>query len=480
MEQVRVELTGTQKDRAYGAVIGMAVGNALGASYAFEPRPAPADVHLRGGGLGPYAAGEWVDDTAMALPLLQVLAAGDDLRWPHSQDVVAARWVQWRTTTKDVAPLVADVLNMYDPEIGARSLRDAAATLHATSGPGSAGNASLMRTTPITLGYLDDPDELAFVARLYSDLTHGNPEAGDACVLWNLAQRHAILHGEFDLGLGVPYIPATRQGLWARLLTQAEVGTPEDFAVRNGWVTQVVQTAWSAINHVQASGPEHLEQALRVAIAAGGDTGTVGAVAGSLLGARWGMSAIPLEWRRQVFGWPGYRDIDLQRDVFGVIEQRPWPARFRPLADSGDSIAAHPVDGGVLLGGVRGLAQIPDTVDAVVSLCRLGTAEELAGVEVAPHNHVRVWLRDSEDAQDNPNLGFVARDAVEMVARLRASGYTVYLHCADGVRRAPFIAALYTAHISDTPAAAAFEQFALALGDECRNPVFERALHQLE
>lgn len=248
-------LSMAQFDRATGAVVGMAVGNALGAGYAFEPRPRPDDVHLRGGGLGSYAAGEWVDDTAMAIPILRVLAAGGDLTSAEAQNEVVAGWVQWRATTADVAPVIAAVLDDYDPDRGAASVLQAALARYAQAPAGSPGNASLMRTTPVVLGYLHDPDELARASRLYSELTHAHPEAGDACVLWNQAQRHAILHGEFDLVVGLPWIPVERQSLWARVITQAEVGMPEDFAVRNGWVSQVVQTAWSAITHCEVPVP---------------------------------------------------------------------------------------------------------------------------------------------------------------------------------------------------------------------------------
>ncbi len=468
-------LTMAQFDRATGAVLGMAVGNALGAGYAFEPRPRPDDVHLRGGGLGSYAAGEWVDDMAMAIPILRVVAAGADLTSAEAQDEVVAGWVQWRATTTDVAPAIAAVLDDYDADRGAASVLQAALAGYAQAPAGSPGNASLMRTTPVVLGYLHDPDELARASRLYSELTHAHPEAGDACVLWNQAQRHAILHGEFDLVVGLPWIPAERQALWARVITQAEVGMPEDFAVRNGWVSQVVQTAWSAITHCEVPGPEHVEAALRMTVAAGGDTATVAAVAGGLLGARWGVSALPLQWRRRVFGWPGYRDGDLQRDVFNALSSQPWPAGV----GSGPGVVVPlPADAGVLLGDVAGLQQLTPEVDAVVSLCRLGSDGRLLPAWVADEAHVSVWLRDSPVAADNPNLDLVARDAVDMIARFREQGRTVFVHCNDAASRTPFIAALYSATRDGSKAMTAFQDLADVLPHIRPNPAFERCLSQ--
>ncbi len=476
MNPDRSSVTLAQLDRATGAVVGMAVGNALGAGYAFEPRTVPHDVHLRGGGLGPYEAGEWVDDTAMAMPLLQVLASGQDLLSQSAQDEVAGRWVEWRATTKDVAPVIADVLNGYEPALGAESLRRTASTRFAFADGGSAGNASLMRTTPITLGYLFDPDRLAAAARLYSDLTHGNPEAGDACVLWNLAQRHAILNAEFDVAVGLPWIPEHRQASWAQLITQAEVGPPEDFAVRNAWVSQVLQTAWSAINHCDVEGPEHLEETLRLAVAAGGDTATVAAVAGGLLGARWGVSAIPLEWRRRVFGWPGYRDADLLRDSYCVVERQPWPTTFYEAARE-EAVVEHPYDAGLLVGGLRGLQHLPADVGAVVSLCPLG-AGEMVPTQLDAANHVQVWLADSALPDDNPHLPLVAESSVELLVRLRGQGLRVYLHCDDAQDRAPFIASLYGAEIAGIGALDCLHALRAVLPQADLNPAFDRFLHQ--
>lgn len=48
-------------------------------------------------------------------------------------------------------------------------------------------------------------------------------------------------------------------------------------------------------------------------MAIGDDTDTVAAIAGSLLGALWGSSAIPSAWRSMLHGWPGYNVHDLER-----------------------------------------------------------------------------------------------------------------------------------------------------------------------
>ncbi len=453
-------------------MVGMAVGNALGGGYAFQPRPRSTDVRMRAGGLGPYEAGEWGDDTAMAIPLLHAMQRGMSLLDQAAQDEVAARWVQWRGASKDAAPIIAQVFSGYVPELGARSLRERAAWLHEQSPSSGAGNASLMRTTPIALGFLEDVEGLCEAARTYSEFTHANPVAGDACVLWNLAQRHAIRYGEFDLATGLQYLPPERQSDWERLITQAEVGSPQDFALRNGWAPQLVQTAWSAITACQTDGPGHFEDALRMAVAAGGDTPTVAAVTGGLLGARWGVSAIPLEWRRVLFGWPGCRDRDLVHTVLSVLDGREWPARCHPDPPAWPAVV-HPYDSGVLLGHAGCALAPPSGVDAVVSLCALGTEEV---PPVPPASHVDVWLLDSDVPADNPNLDLVVEQSVDMVLRLRGEGRRVLLHSAWGRSRLSLIAAAYGARLAALPAQEVLVQLDAVLPSPGRRTAFDEAL----
>ena len=103
-----------------------------------------------------------------------------------------------------------------------------------------------MRTAPVALAYLDDEAALVEAARAVSELTHYDPEAGDACVLWCLAIRHAILTGFLDARIGLQHIDIDRRDLWATRLDIAEASQPSDFK-NNGWVVEALQGAWSAI-----------------------------------------------------------------------------------------------------------------------------------------------------------------------------------------------------------------------------------------
>jgi len=320
-----VELTTEQRDRACGVLLATAAGDALGAGYEFgPPLPDNAPVTMRGGGAFGWAPGEWTDDTAMAIAIAEVAATGADLRGVDAQDQIVARWVGWSRTAADVgnqtSQVLGQVLNGGVSGAAATALA-ASADLHERTGH-TAGNGSLMRTAPVALAYLGDPRGLAEASMAVSAVTHFDRSAGEACALWCLAIRHAVLTGELDARAGLGYLPARTVDVWAARLVEAENSRPSDFS-KNGWVVEALQAAWCAIVTANstavagqeggASRAEHLKLSLENAVRGGRDADTVAAIAGGLLGAAYGASAVPEGWRLAIHGWPGYRAPDLVR-----------------------------------------------------------------------------------------------------------------------------------------------------------------------
>jgi ADP-ribosyl-[dinitrogen reductase] hydrolase len=321
-----VELTTAQRDRACGVLLATAAGDALGAGYEFgPPLPDDAPVTMRGGGACDWAPGEWTDDTAMAIAIAEVAATGADLRGVDAQDQIVARWVGWSRTAPDVGIQTSQVLRQVlggGVSGAAAAALAASADLHERTGR-TAGNGSLMRTAPVALAYLDDPDALAEAAMAVSALTHFDQSAGEACVLWCLAIRHAVLTGALNPRVGLEYLPAEQRGVWAGRLDAAERLRPGDFS-NNGWVVEALQAAWCAIvtaaNSLPGHGREggaspadHLKLSLENAVRGGRDADTVAAIAGGLVGAAYGASAVPEDWRSAIHGWPGGNATDLIR-----------------------------------------------------------------------------------------------------------------------------------------------------------------------
>ncbi|MFI9510832.1 ADP-ribosylglycohydrolase family protein [Nocardia sp. NPDC052566] len=301
-------------DRAAGVLLGTAAGDALGAGYEFS-YPAPdVTIDMIGGGPFQWAPGEWTDDTSMALAIALAADKGPGI----NLDDVAAGFVQWwDSDPPDVGNQTRRVLSARPKS--AREMQLQAMSLEGLTG----GNGSLMRTAPVALAYLADADECVRMAGAIGALTHHDRQAIEACKIWSYAIQHAVLHGTFD---GVRrYVAASDSAAyWTPLLDQAESGAPRDFS-KNGWVVHALQTAWWAITNTDQSGPEHLPRALELCVRAGGDTDTTAAIAGGLLGARWGGHAVPKHWRDLLHGYPGLNGDDLVALALRIATDNPAP-----------------------------------------------------------------------------------------------------------------------------------------------------------
>lgn len=312
------ELSAIQLDRAVGAIVASAAGDALGAPYEFGPAHADDFQPAFGTGVFGHEPGEWTDDTSMSLPILEAIARGDSLRDEGVLGGIVARWLDWSRTAKDIGNQTRSVLALLDDRPTALAARRAARLLHERTGR-SAGNGSLMRTGPVALAYLRPGSEhrLVEAAGRIARLTHSDEVNADAAVLWSLMIRGAILTGRLDPWTGVSRLPTERQSRWATLIDEAVIPGrhPRDFREQNGSVVKAFQAALCAV-----SGATNVPEALARAIQGGGDTDTVAAIAGSLAGAMWGATQVPLAWQRALHGWPGYVASDLTR--LGVLAAR--------------------------------------------------------------------------------------------------------------------------------------------------------------
>ncbi|GED09378.1 ADP-ribosylglycohydrolase family protein [Cellulosimicrobium cellulans] len=310
-------------DRASGVLLAQAAGDALGVPYEFAQPPGPgrpeAAAVMRGGGLGPYAPGEWSDDTQMSVCVARVTAAHDvlspvpDAFGATPLDEVAAAFEGWRTEgATDVGTQTASVLSAAAARRGpaATRLRGASAALHVATGR-TAGNGALMRTGVVGLVALDDRDATARAARAVAELTHTDPLAAESCVLWSEAVRVAVTRQRLDARAGLDLLDPDAAARWSAWIADAEVGRPSADLRQNGFTVTALQAAWHAIATTSApqgstfAGRDHLAAALQAAVAIGGDTDTVAAIAGALLGAAYGARAVPDEWATAVHGWPG-------------------------------------------------------------------------------------------------------------------------------------------------------------------------------
>jgi ADP-ribosylglycohydrolase len=466
MSREPIVLSDIQRDRAIGALLGTAAGDALGADRTL------------------YPPGRWTDNTAMAIAVAEIGTLANDLCALQRITELVQRWSWWARNATDVGPQTAAVFAaVAGDEVSFENVPKAAAGLYEETGRTLDGSC-LNRAFPAALNNLDPGRDIraGIAARTLCRLTHGGPDAREACALWAIAVRHAVLTGELDLRVGLPRIDADRQELWAARIAEAERSRPADFADRTDDVVAVFQAAWSAIatTPVTVDDPQsgvfvvdHLRLALEAAVGGGGHTDTVASVAGGLLGAAYGATAIPWQWRPNLRGWPGLNThllVSLVEKICNGGDPQDIPGfsswRERPAPQH------HPRDEGLWIGEVARLEKLPKGVEVVVSLCPIDDGNIPTGVR-----HLEVRLANEVGA--NANLNFVLLDTVRAIEQLRAEGAEVFLHGLKTHNRAPAVAALYGARRAGIDVGQALDEVCAVLPDADPTPEFRAALRRL-
>ncbi|MEU1227142.1 ADP-ribosylglycohydrolase family protein [Streptomyces sp. NPDC005828] len=273
-------------DRAVGAVLGSAVGDALGAPFEFglpgvfrERFPDGVGELCGGGGWDP---GEATDDTQMAVLVGESLLERGGLDLPD----VFARFQRWAAADpKDIGLQTEQVLLSGDPW-------DVAAARHFEVNGRAAGNGSLMRASTSAVHFAArGRDRTMEAARRIAALTHGDGAAWEGTAILHELVRIALLSE--DPLAAVPatlaeVAPAHRER-WATAL--APGWQPSDATEFNGAVWPCLGSAVWALRTTGS-----FEEAVAAAVDLGGDTDTVAAVTGTLAGAVYGPGAIPTRW----------------------------------------------------------------------------------------------------------------------------------------------------------------------------------------
>jgi ADP-ribosyl-[dinitrogen reductase] hydrolase len=277
-----------ERDRCRGALLGLAVGDALGAPLEGADPDTAARAVARGlemSGGGRWAPGEWTDDTALALALAESIVEQGLL---DAEDL-AQRYIQWaKVDGKGIGRTTRGAL------VDARGAEDARvrARRHYARMRFAAGNGTVMRATPIALA-ARTLAEAVEVARRDAELTHADPIAGvtSAALCAALlairaeadplaaASAQAVDHPRLGHALA-----AVRAGEHAELATLA--AGPEAGAC---WTTLAV--ALYALTTF-----DDYEAGVSWTIGLGGDVDTNAAVTGALFGCRHGQRAIPNRW----------------------------------------------------------------------------------------------------------------------------------------------------------------------------------------
>jgi ADP-ribosyl-[dinitrogen reductase] hydrolase len=303
------------RERWRGAMLGLAVGDAIGTTVEFRsPGSFEPVTDMVGGGPVGLEAGQWTDDTSMALCLAESLIdrGGFDARDQMERYV---RWYREGHNSStgrcfDIGNTVRAALHRFE-RTGEPFAGD--------SSPSTAGNGSLMRVAPVPLRFAAHPESAIRLAAESSRTTHQARAAVDACryfagVLVGALQgvgKEELLSGRFT---PVP-------GLWEREPLSPEI---DEIAVGSFWRREPPEIRGSGyvVHSLDAAlwafaRSESFEDGCLAAVNLGEDADTTAAIYGQIAGAYYGEHGIPARWRERL--WEAERISTLADQILSNV-----------------------------------------------------------------------------------------------------------------------------------------------------------------
>ena len=289
-------------DRKRGALIGLAIGDALGAPIDLQlPGDFPAVTGFQAGGRFDLEPGEWANHTSMALALADSIATSG---WDLNDQ--ARRYLAWWKEGKYTARGHAFFVGSTIKESLARFLDTGYALAAGDRAEESSSSGPITRLAPVVIRYAEffpkRPEHMIGLAIDSSLPTHASPQCLSACGYLGLVLCGLVDGIDRETVLSPNWEPL-------RKLNEVHALHPEvaDVAagsfrcqkcpsiVGSSYVVKSLEAAlWAFYDAAD------FRQAVLRAVNLGDDSDAVGAICGQLAGAWWGESGIPLVWRQSL------------------------------------------------------------------------------------------------------------------------------------------------------------------------------------
>lgn len=298
------------EERAVGALIGVAAGDALGATLEFLSRDEVARRYrsdhrsIVGGGAFRWRAGQGTDDSDLTAAVARAYSPS------YSVHRVADHMLTWyRSGPQDVGGTTASALAAYAASGDPYRSGEQVWSGHA------AGNGSLMRAVPTGIARSDDEVRRAEAAEI-SRITHSDPRCVDACIAY------------CDLvSLLIDGMPVAEAIDWVMLHRSLHPEVQSALCVRPSLAVTHLATSGYVVHSLAAAvwaarQNDGFEEPMVALVNLGDDADTTGAIAGGLLGAAYGVGVIPDRWVENLEYAPNFRSA--ARYLF---EMRPSKSR---------------------------------------------------------------------------------------------------------------------------------------------------------
>jgi ADP-ribosyl-[dinitrogen reductase] hydrolase len=265
-------------DRALGSFLGLAIGDALGATVEFMTAREIATrykIHdqIIGGGWLHLKSGRVTDDTEMALALGSALIASGG--W--NPRAIADAFVKWlRGNPVDIGNACRRGISRYIAD----------GSLSAPFAEENGGNGAAMRNLPTVFASLANEEVLVQRSIEQAHLTHHHPQSDAATAALASMTRRLLLEGE----------QAACDQIARDLIAQHPAFQFKPWPGKtSGYIVHTVQTVFDGFFNTGS-----FEECLVRVVNRGGDADTTGALAGQLAGALYGVQGIPARWLKKL------------------------------------------------------------------------------------------------------------------------------------------------------------------------------------
>ncbi len=277
------------KAKFRGALLGSAVGDALGAPVEGYPMEKVLSVYARGWQM---IHGRYTDDTEMMIGVAESLIENKGFNGAD----MALKFINNYNVDRGYGPGSKEVLRRIR---GGESWAEAAGKLF--GGKGSYGNGAAMRIAPVGLFYFDVPDVLREIAYKSANITHSHVLGKAGAALQAFAVAFAVRGQKGDMLLELKESVKTEmyKGKIETIKALLDEGAAEKRVVSElGNGVEAFESVPTAIYSFLRAG--NFEDSVTYAVSLGGDTDTIGAMTGAISGAYYGEAAIPKEWMEQL------------------------------------------------------------------------------------------------------------------------------------------------------------------------------------
>lgn len=293
------------------ALLGLAVGDALGVPVEFAPRPARVFdpvLGMRAFGTHHQPAGTWSDDSSLTFCLAETLALPGGLSSPPDLADFARRCINWLYNSYWTATnRTFDVGNATRTAID-RLQRGITPTAAGPNSENDNGNGALMRILPLVFhetwrAETLDLDAAWTLTEAVASVTHGHPRSTLGCFLYLLVARGLVagnalavayeqMREQANPWLAAGSIPAVVEARYYQAVLNGKLPRLKESQIgSSGYVAHTLEAAlWCLLQH------DTYAATVLAAVNLGEDTDTTGAVAGGLAGLAYGAAAIPAEW----------------------------------------------------------------------------------------------------------------------------------------------------------------------------------------